>query len=170
MSCSDSCCRRRSSKSATHNADPAAVVRRKSIESTGISCKSRAIVPNLYQSYSLALGQIRLPVRFFYVPCIPQAPLSYECSLLFLWELSELEVTPMVQRSCPITSQDQEQRSTRNRYEIDWKQDNELGNLSKREWRVNSRLFRLPKSLDWIITILVQYSCVSNKLLESLIE
>lgn len=104
------------------------------------------------------------------LPCILQLPLANVCFSLFLRKVQELKIPPMVKRTGSISRQNKEDGRPCHGNKVKRQKDDELNDLSDREWRVLRFLGRLSESFHRRIPIWIDDSGIVDKLFVALCE
>jgi hypothetical protein len=89
---------------------------------------------------------------------------------LLLAQPKQLEVPPVMERTSSVSCDDEEDRYTNERYEIDGQENDELDDLSEAEGAVNCTFRWLSKHLSRILYIIVECSGLAHKILEAFVD
>lgn len=92
------------------------------------------------------------------IPCIFHPPLLNFLVTFFFREAPEFEISPMMQRSGPRTSEDQKRGCANYGDEIEWEEEYEFDDLQEGEWGVDGRGGGFAKHLDFVGGIVVEQS------------
>jgi hypothetical protein len=91
-------------------------------------------------------------------PGVSELSLLDEGFSLLLIVSSQVEEAPVMKRPSTVARQQQEYWNADYGYEIDGEQYHELGDLTQREWCIDSGSSGLPKRLDWVWLVRVDGS------------
>ena len=103
-------------------------------------------------------------------PCVFHISPSDVLLALFLAEPEKFEISPVMERACSVTRDDEEDRHTDKGYEINRQKHDEFNDLSQVEGAVDCAFRWLSKHLYWILCITVQYPGLVNEILKALID
>ncbi len=104
-------------------------------------------------------------------PSVAQLPPRDESLTILFRKRPQFEVSPMVEGSGAISSQDEEHWRSRDRDQIEGQEQDEFGNLAKREGRVEGRSGGFPELLERVLFIsLVKGAGGGDEILKTLID